>query len=241
MDLFISDLHLSPERPNISQALFNFLKLQTPNSQRLYILGDLFDTWVGDDDDTADFLQVAYALRDCVNKGTEVFFMHGNRDFLLGKDYAASAGIRLLNDPAIIELPQGPALLMHGDTLCREDKDYLAFRKMVRDPGWQQTILKKPLEERKALAKHLRATSKSMSSLKAEDIMDVSQEEVLRVMHAHQVQLLIHGHTHRPARHPLTVGNQPAERIVLGDWGREGWYLQADRKGLELHSFTIAD
>lgn len=240
MDLFISDLHLSPERPDIFQALFDFLNNQAEQSQRLYILGDLFDAWVGDDDDTHEFLQVASAIKNCVYKGTEVFFMHGNRDFLLGESYAARAGMQLLDDPTVIELPQGPALLMHGDTLCCSDTEYLAFRKIVRDPKWQQDTLTMPLQERRALAKNLRSTSKSMVSLKAEDIMDVTQEEVVREMRGHQVQLLIHGHTHRPGRHQLTIKNQSAERIVLGDWGHQGWYLQADENGLELCSFAIS-
>ncbi|MFT6791006.1 MAG: UDP-2,3-diacylglucosamine hydrolase [Cellvibrionaceae bacterium] len=241
MDLFISDLHLSPERPNIFQAFFDFLEHQTRHSQRLYILGDLFDAWVGDDDDTPKFLQTASAIQRCVENGTEVFFMRGNRDFLLGEKYAGYANFTLLEDPAIIELPQGPALLMHGDTLCREDTDYLAFRKMVRDPHWQQNTLAMPLDERRALADNLRSSSQSMNSLKAEDIMDVSWEEVRRVMSSHKVRRLIHGHTHRPGRHHFTLANQPAERIVLGDWHSRGWYLQVDEQGLELRDFDIAE
>ena len=239
MILFISDLHLSPERPTTLKAFLEFLETTAIHARKLYILGDFFDAWVGDDDDTPEYQTNAAALSKLNSSGTEIFFMHGNRDFLLGETYAAQAGMSLLSDPTVVALPQGTALLMHGDNLCTDDKEYQAFRTMVRTPEWQQATLNLPLEERRALARKLRETSKTMSSMKAEDIMDVNQEAVSQVMEANQSKLLIHGHTHRPKRHDLSIKGQAAERIVLGDWDKNGWYLQADEEGLELISFPI--
>ncbi len=239
MLLFISDLHLSPERPDITQAFFTFLKTTAADAETLYILGDFFDAWVGDDDDTPEYQQVAEALAEYQNQGHQLFFMHGNRDFMLGNNFAQRAGMVLLEDPTTITINQIPTLLMHGDSLCTQDEDYMAFRQMVRNDEWKRTISSKPLAERKALAAHLKSTSKSMNSLKAEDIMDVTPQEVVKVMSDNQVSLLIHGHTHRPARHPLTVNQKSAERIVLGDWHKQGWYLCADKGELNLRCFSV--
>lgn len=235
--LFISDLHLQPSQPRLLDACLRFLNERARDSEALYILGDLFEVWIGDDDDVAWLGDFASVLRQLRASGTALYFMHGNRDFLVGKDFAARCGMELLGDSAVIDLYGRPALLMHGDTLCTEDKDYLAFRTQVRNPQWQQMIMATPLEQRRQLAAQLRQQSKMAASNKAEDIMDVTPSEVARVMMENNVALLIHGHTHRPARHALTVNEKPSERIVLGDW-REGdcmWYVRADRdQSIEL-------
>lgn len=239
MIYFISDLHLSSARPEVTQAFFRFLDTTAKEATALYILGDFFDAWIGDDDDTPEYQTIIQALREYQDKGTRLFFMHGNRDFLIGEDFAQRTGAELLSDPTVINLNQGPTLLMHGDSLCTRDTEYMNFRQMVRQPIWQAEVLKKPLDERKAIAAHLKATSQSMNSIKAEEIMDVTPEEVVKEMSKHNTQRLIHGHTHRPARHALSVNQQTAERIVLGDWHKNGWYLCADNNGIKLCSFPI--
>lgn len=239
MQLFISDLHLAPERPEITQAFFDFLDTTAQGADALYILGDFFNAWLGDDDDTPEFLDIKAKLA-AFSQATPTYFMHGNRDFLVGEQFAHATGMNLLPEPYLISLNQTPTLLVHGDSLCTKDQEYMAFRQMVRNQDWQQMVLAKPLEERKALAKQLRDTSQSMNSLKADDIMDVTPEEVVKLMAEQRVTRLIHGHTHRPARHHLTVDNQQAERIVLGDWESKGWYVKADGNKLELLSFSIS-
>jgi len=243
MIYFISDLHLSPQRPEITQAFYYFLDNIANDAEQLYILGDFFDAWVGDDDDTPVFKEIELALHrfnKAKKNSNRVYFMHGNRDFMIGQDFAKRTGITLLDAPNIIELNGKKTLLMHGDSLCTLDQEYMAFRQMVRNPAWQKEVLKKSLEERKAIAAEMQATSQSMNSIKAEDIMDVTPEEVVKIMEEHHAPLLIHGHTHRPNRHNITLNNQSqAERIVLGDWHNEGWYLESDRNSTKLKSFTI--
>ncbi len=240
--LFISDLHLQPSQPRLLDACLRFFDEQAKNAEALYILGDLFEAWVGDDDDAPWIGDFANALHQLGKSGTRVYFMHGNRDFLVGKNFAQRCSMQLLDDSAVIDLYGRPTLLMHGDTLCTEDTEYLAFRAQVRNPLWQQQVLAAPLEQRRLLAAQLRAKSKEAASNKAEDIMDVTPAEVARVMQENGVDLLIHGHTHRPTRHALTIVGKPAERIVLGDW-REGdgmWYLRAERdQSIELIEYAI--
>lgn len=236
----ISDLHLDESRPDITRAFYDFLKGPAVNADALYILGDFFEVWIGDDDDASLPHEVARHLKAYRERGTPVYFMHGNRDFLLGEDYAERCGATLLPDPSIIELAGAPVLLMHGDSLCTLDQEYMAFRQQARNPLWQQALLAKPLEERRQIAAQIRAVSKSMNSRKAEDIMDVTPDEVVRAMAEHGVRTLIHGHTHRPARHTLTVDSEPAERIVLGDWGTLGWCIKADDNRLELIHWPLA-
>ena len=235
----ISDLHLHESRPQVTQAFFDFLRGPAAGAEALYILGDFFEVWVGDDDDAPLGREVLEELSRYSGTGAELYLMHGNRDFLLGQDFAQHAGALLLPDPSLVTLGNHKMLLMHGDTLCTRDTEYLAFRQQARDPNWQEAQLAKPLEERRAFAAQIRAVSKSMSSRKTEDIMDVTQEEVERVMREHGVHLLVHGHTHRPARHPFSIDGEPAERIVLGDWGDQGWCLKADGKALELMHWPI--
>ena len=237
--LFISDLHLHETRPQITRAFFYFLQTQASGAEQLYILGDFFDAWIGDDDDNALNAEIATELKKLSSAGTQIFLMHGNRDFLLGEKFAAQAGAQLIAEGTVIDLYGCPTLLLHGDDLCTDDKDYIAFRQQVRSPQWQQQILAQPLAARRALAAQLREKSQAMNSLKAEDIMDVSQADVIRVMQNAEVTRLIHGHTHRPARHTLEVNLKSAERIVLGDWHDLGWVIVADREKTELISWSL--
>lgn len=239
MLLVISDLHIDPERPAITQAFFDFLKTTANGAEALYILGDLFEAWLGDDDDTPVFLEAIAHIKAYADQGHRVYFMHGNRDFLIGEQFAKMANVTLLNDPTVIEYHQQQYLLMHGDSLCTLDDEYMQFRTMVRNPEWQHTILSKSLEERREYARAVRAQSRSMTSLKAEDILDVTPSEVVKAMQAHKVQHFIHGHTHRPAVHELTVDQQSAKRYVLGDWGENAWYLKIDQEKVELHSYSL--
>lgn len=238
-DLFISDLHLSEARPGVTRGFFRFLRDTASQARALYILGDFFDAWVGDDDDSPLALETQSALKTLSETGTQLYLMRGNRDFLLGADFAEATGAQLLEDPCLITLAGRPTLLMHGDSLCTRDQAYMAFRQEVQSADWQQAILAKPLAERRELARQLRAQSQTMSSNKAADIMDVTPEEVHKVMRQYGAQRLIHGHTHRPARHPITLDGQTAERIVLGDWHELGWCLRADETSLSLESWPL--
>ncbi len=231
---FISDLHLAPERPRVTAALGEFLD-QHRDAEALYILGDLFEFWVGDDDDAPIVGEVAHMLQHFSQDGPALYLMHGNRDFLIGERFATRVGATLLDDPTVIELHGNRVLLMHGDSLCTRDTDYLAFRALARSKEWQDEALARPLEERRALAQHLREVSRDAGSRKAEDIMDVTGAEVLAQMEAHDTRTLIHGHTHRPARHEISSG----ERWVLGDWEASGWYLRASSGEFELVEFPI--
>lgn len=229
--LFISDLHLDESRPAITRAFFDFLDQKASYADALYILGDFFEVWVGDDDDAPFNLQIVERLSQLQ---TPIYFMVGNRDFLVGEQFSRETGATLLADPSVIDLYGSQVLLMHGDSLCTSDTEYMAFRQQARSPQWQEALLSKPLEERRAIAKQLREQSKSMNSLKAEDIMDVTPEEVIKVMEEAGVSTLIHGHTHRPCRHPLEINGQTAERIVLGDWCQKLWWIEASSDGIEL-------
>jgi len=223
---FISDLHLDPDRPLVTAL---FLELLATGA-----LGDLFEAWVGDDDDAPLNLEVIAGIRACVEAGTPVFLMHGNRDFLIGERFAASSGCTLLADPACIDLYGVPTLLMHGDLLCTDDADYLAFREMVRNPDWQTGLLEKPLSERREMAAEMRRQSREKNAGKPESIMDVNQDAVIEVMTRHGVSQLIHGHTHRPAVHPVEIAGQPGRRYVLGDWYEQGSLLECDPSGCRL-------
>lgn len=236
---FVADLHLHESRPHVTQSFYHFLQEQVSGAEALYILGDFFDVWIGDDDDAPLGDEVARQLRALSDQGTALFLMHGNRDFLLGHAFAKRAGAQLIAEGTVINLYNCPTLLMHGDDLCTGDMQYQAFRQQVRAPEWQATLLAQPLPARRALAAQIRAESQSMNALKAEDIMDVDEEEVVRVMRNAGVTRLIHGHTHRPARHPMTIDATPAERIVLGDWHELGWCIKADADKLNLLSWEL--
>jgi UDP-2,3-diacylglucosamine hydrolase len=216
--LFISDLHLDDSRPQIVELFTRFLADEAGKAQALYILGDLFESWIGDDDDATLPARVASALSKLREGGVPVFFMHGNRDFLLGRDYTARAGMTMLPDPSVIDLDGERVLLMHGDTLCTDDVEYQKFRGLVRDPRWQQRFLGKSLQERREFAEQARGESRKHTSSARPEIMDVNAAAVEAAMRKHGVRRLIHGHTHRPATHQLVLNDQTAERIVLGDW-----------------------
>jgi UDP-2,3-diacylglucosamine hydrolase len=238
--LFISDLHLDHKRPAITQAFYDFLNTTAKDVEALYILGDFFEAWLGDDDDTPLYLEVIAQLKNYTDNGTAVYLMHGNRDFLIGERFAQRAGVNLMKDPSVIDYHGQQYLLMHGDSLCTKDKEYMQFRAKVRSPQWQQQVLSKTLEQRRNYAKELRQQSQAMTSLKAEDIVDVSPEAVMDIMQQYNVNSLIHGHTHRPNTHPLTIDNKSAQRTVLGDWGELGWYIQLTPEALSLKSFSIS-
>lgn len=225
--LFISDLHLEESRPDITRAFLAFLDEKATGVESLYILGDFFEAWIGDDERTPLQEQVAGALRQLSDSGTRVFLMHGNRDFLIGEDFCARAGATLLDDPTVIDLYGSPTLLMHGDSLCTADVEYQKFRANMRNPQWQQMILQRPLKDRQQMARQLREISMAKNQGKEEFIMDVTPEEVVKDMEHHGVQRMIHGHTHRPAVHELIANGQPAQRIVLGDWDQNVWWLEA--------------
>jgi UDP-2,3-diacylglucosamine hydrolase len=237
--LFISDLHLHESRPQVTRAFFKILYTQAVHAEALYILGDFFDAWIGDDDNSDLAQDVANGLHKLRELGVAIYFMHGNRDFLLGATYAKKAGMELIPDGITIDLYGTPTLLMHGDSLCTDDVEYQQFRAMVRSPQWQQQILAQPIAARRALAAQMRAKSQSMNSQKADDIMDVSPAEVLAQMEGAGVTRMIHGHTHRPARHQLVIAGKPAERIVLGDWHEAGWCIKADQNSIELIDWKI--
>lgn len=239
--LFISDLHLDESRPDISRAFFDFLATTAVNADALYILGDFFEAWIGDDAITPLSQQVCQALKALVEQGTPCFIMHGNRDFLIGEAFCQQSGCTLLPDPSVITLYGQATLLMHGDSLCTRDTDYIAFRQQARDPAFQQAFLSQGIPERIAFAKQLREQSKESNSNKSEDIMDVTPEEVTQIMASCNVQRLIHGHTHRPDVHALQINEKPAERIVLGDWEAYSWILTVNPdSSYSLDKFAIA-
>lgn len=226
--LFISDLHLTAARPAINELFFDFLEREGRHAQALYILGDFFEYWIGDDAlDQAEYQPIARALRAVVAAGTPISIMRGNRDFLLGERFTREIGCALIEDPTVIDLYGTPVLLMHGDTLCTDDVDYLAFRKMTRAGGWQHDFLAKPMPERDAIARGHRELSRQSTAQKAPEIMDVTQAAVVAALREHGVRDLIHGHTHRPGKHVFDLDGAPASRTVLGDWYEQGSVLRA--------------
>jgi len=237
--LFISDLHLDAERPQITDLFERFLREEARSAQSLYILGDLFESWVGDDDDSDTALRVQAALRELVDAGVDVAFLHGNRDFLVGKDFSERTGVRLLDDPTLIELAGERTLLMHGDTLCLGDVAYQKIRRQLRDPAWQAAFLAQPLAARRAFAAQAREQSRAHTSSMSMEIMDVTPAAVIDAMTAHGVRRLIHGHTHRPARHRLELPQGSGERIVLGDWYEQGSVLRVDGDAIELAALEL--
>nr|WP_231390848.1 MULTISPECIES: UDP-2,3-diacylglucosamine diphosphatase [Pseudomonas] len=238
--MLISDLHLQEERPDITRAFLDLLATRARSAQALYILGDFFEAWIGDDAMTPYQASICQALRALSDTGTQVFLMHGNRDFLIGQAFCKAAGATLLPDPSVVELGGEPVLLMHGDSLCTRDEGYMKLRRYLRNPVSLWVLRHLPLRTRHKLARKLRSESRAQTRMKANDIVDVTPEEVPRVMQQHGVRTLVHGHTHRPAIHKLMVGDAPARRIVLGDWDRQGWALQVDEQGFQLAPFDFA-
>lgn len=238
--LLISDLHLDADRPQHLAALNALLTRHAGKADALYVLGDLFEAWIGDDDDSAFNLAAIAAFRQFSESGSQLYFMHGNRDFLLGERFCADTGGTLLNEGHVADFYGTQVLLMHGDSLCTLDEKYQTFRRMVRHPDWQADMLAKPLEQRRMMAQMMRMQSAQGNSNKASNIMDVTPDEVERVMDAAGVSHLIHGHTHRPAVHDVTLSSGNGTRWVLGDWGMLGWQIVANSdKGLRLESFAI--
>jgi UDP-2,3-diacylglucosamine hydrolase len=234
---FISDLHLSPDRPPATETLLRFLADTAPAAERLYVLGDLFDYWIGDDTLALPFRrQVVEAFARLRARGTELFFMHGNRDFLIGERFAKASGMQLLADPTLVDLYGTRTLLMHGDTLCTDDVEYQRFRGMVRDPRWQAGFLAKPLEERIAAARAVRGESEQAKQAKQEAIMDVAPKTVEDTLRHHGCPRLIHGHTHRPARHEHVIDGRTCERWVLADWHEHRNYLVCDATGCRVEN-----
>ena len=236
---FIADLHLAQNRPDITACFLSFLENDAPKAQTLYILGDLFEYWIGDDDKNPFVIEVAKALKALSLLDTSIYFIHGNRDFLLGKPYAKLCGMTLLPETDIIDLYGKPVLIMHGDTLCTRDVAYQAFRKKSRSWWWQAIIKNLPLFVRKNIAENYRKKSASATAMKSQEIMDVTETEVICQLELHNSQLLIHGHTHRPKIHNIQANNTAAQRIVLGDWYEQGAWLKVTPTSIELlnHSF----
>ncbi|MGA8147659.1 MAG: UDP-2,3-diacylglucosamine diphosphatase [Gallionellaceae bacterium] len=231
--LFISDLHLSAKHPGSAQLFLRFIQNVAPGANALYILGDLFEYWAGDDDlDDPFHTQVAHALNILTSGGTRLFLMHGNRDFLISDKFAAACGATLLPDPVLLDLYGIPTLISHGDMLCTDDIDYQAYRKQVHEPSWQQQFLGLPLAQRKDLIAQLRMRSESAKQRKSSDIMDVNGIAVAELLRSHGYPRLIHGHTHRPGHALHHLDGHTCERWVLGDWDNNANALRGDSNGL---------
>ena len=234
--LFISDLHLSGERENITELFINFLDQRASKADALYILGDLYEVWPGDDMIQPDYLSSITKMKQLADNGLPLFIMQGNRDFLMAEKFSEVSGATLIEDPTIIDLYGIPTLLMHGDTLCTDDVDYQKFREMVRNPNWKKEFFSLPNEERLAMTTKYRKASKEETSKKSMNIMDVNQQAVETTMQEHNITQLIHGHTHRPAIHEFSVDNKKMKRIVLGDWFEQGSVLVCNKSGCQLES-----
>lgn len=236
---FISDIHLDMTRLDVAKGFQQFLIKDAPSADELYILGDFFEAWIGDDYTNPFVDLVKQALKALTDSGTALFFMHGNRDFLLGQAFCEQTGATLLNDPTVIDLDGTPALLMHGDSLCTQDTEYMQFRNEVRTPQWCEMVLSKTIPERIKMAGEARSQSQENNTMKTDEIMDVTPSDVVTQMEAHKVNLMIHGHTHRPMVHDLTLNTGAAKRYVLGDWDKLGWIIRADGSSLNLESFSL--
>ncbi|MEA3276101.1 MAG: UDP-2,3-diacylglucosamine diphosphatase [Pseudomonadota bacterium] len=216
--LFVSDLHLAPERPATVQLFLGFLRNRARRADSLYILGDLFDAWIGDDDDTPPYPEIRAALRELTDASTPCFLMHGNRDFLIGRGFARDTGCTLLKDPTLVDLAGAPTLLMHGDLLCTDDVPYQRFRRRIRNPILTRLFLWKSLSKRRAIAADYRKKSGAATAMKTENIMDVNQRTVEDFLRRFDAKRLIHGHTHRPADHAFELNGRMVIRSVLAQW-----------------------
>lgn len=242
--LFVSDIHLSPALPATTQAFLDFLDTHARHAPRLYLLGDIFEYWAGDDDaDDSYHRHIIAALRELADVGVALFWMGGNRDFLVGEAFAEAAGLTLLPDPYVAEIANQKIILTHGDAYCTDDAAYMAFRRQVRDNNWQQQFLAQPLAQRKQIVEAMRVGSKEAQREKSMEIMDVNTQAIASLFTAHQAKLMIHGHTHRPALHTTQIEEKNCLRYVLPDWDcdggdeRGGW-LALDELG-RLHRYNV--
>jgi UDP-2,3-diacylglucosamine hydrolase len=237
--LFIADIHLSADRPDLISAFVNFIDKKASKCHSLYLLGDIFEAWIGDDYIEPAMETIVRSLQQLSHQGTHVFLLQGNRDFLMGTLFAKTIGATLLEENCLVDLPSEKALIMHGDQLCTDDIDYQQFRVMVRSKQWQQQFLDKPIAERLLIAQQLRAASKEQGSTKSMQITDVNQDAVIEAMNTANIKLLIHGHTHRPNTHSVSLAKGSGMRMVLGDWGDKLWYIECTDAGCQLVDMPI--
>lgn len=238
---FVADIHLCSQRPELIQGFVDFIEKTAKDCNSLYLLGDIFEAWIGDDYLDPAIKPVIEALQALSNNGTSLYFQRGNRDFLVGTQFTQLIGAQLLEDSCIVTLESCDALIMHGDQLCTDDIEYQKFRSLVRSPEWQNDFLSKPIAQRLQIAEHLRTQSKEHSSAKSQQITDVNKEQVIQSIASCSSLLLIHGHTHRPAIHSVVLPDKRiAKRMVLGDWGESLWYIKSDASGCKLIEEPIA-
>lgn len=230
---FISDLHLCEERPDLTALFSKYMQEIAPQSDELYVLGDLFESWIGDDDDSEFVESIIAQFKTYSDTGKKLYFQHGNRDFLLGEEFAKKTGGKILDEIHPIKVSEQEAILMHGDSLCWDDKEYMQFRKMVRSEEWQNQLLSQPLAVRRAIAADLRQKSQNAQENKAESITDVNHEAVDKALIENNATILIHGHTHRPDFHDIEINGKHCQRIVLSDWGSQGNYLVLNSNEIE--------
>jgi UDP-2,3-diacylglucosamine hydrolase len=234
--LFVSDVHLDAGAPEALDQFLDFLRTHVADAEALYILGDLFEVWVGDDDPDPAKARVCEGLRALTARGVGCFILHGNRDFLLGRDFCDRTGSRLLADPVIADFDGERVLLTHGDALCTDDHSYQELRSTVRTPEWQRRFLALPLENRELIANQARAGSKEHTARTVPNIMDVNEDAVSTAYRATRVRRIIHGHTHRPGVHDTMIEGEPAQRLVLGAWYEQGSYIRYEHGRYELRS-----
>jgi UDP-2,3-diacylglucosamine hydrolase len=234
--LFVSDLHLDAGSPEAVDQFLDFLRTHASNAEALYILGDLFETWLGDDDPDPAKGRVCDGLRALTSNGVGCFVLHGNRDFLIGRDFCRRTGGRLLADPVVADMDGERVLLTHGDALCTDDHSYQELRSTVRTPEWQRRFLSLPVADRELLANQARAGSKQHISRAIPNIMDVNEDAVSTAYRATRVRRIIHGHTHRPGIHDIQIEGEPAQRLVLGAWYEQGSYIRYENGRYELRN-----
>lgn len=232
--LFVSDLHIHEAQSEIGRQFARFLAEEASGASALYILGDLFESWIGDDDPNPHYAQTKTQLRELTDTGVPVYFMHGNRDFLIGDRFVQQTGVQLLDDPVVHEIHGTSVLLSHGDAYCTDDHEYQKIRRMTRDPQWQAAMLARSVSERLEYAAMARQQSVEKTGSIDESIMDVNAASIKKVMREHNVNTMLHGHTHRPAVHQFELDNELATRIVLGDWYEQGSVVRWDSNGFSL-------
>ena len=238
-NLFISDLHLSPSRPHITHLFLSFLEQRAQGTKTLFILGDLFDYWIGDDDPSAPRKQVISGLRRLSHSGTSVNIVHGNRDFLLAEQFATECGAHILSDCTVIDCDGLSTLLLHGDLLCSDDHTYQRFRELSRTEQWQKMVLGKPLWLRLGLVRWYRIRSYFHKRQQPSEIMDVNVDTVWQYANHYGVSRIIHGHTHRPGHHKMTENDLTLDRYVLGEWHRSAQILSIDSNGINFEKISL--